>query len=176
MAYEDLPEEARAQIGKETQPLPSPVAVEQSLIDHWLEVFEDSNPVYWDEEFAKKTRYGGLIAPPGMMHSLTMPHKWTVKGGPTDPTDENIQRGTYFKMKRLLGFSNTIVQNSKMEWYIPLRMGDRFTSYEVVRDVSPLKKTRVGEGRFWTTDLILKNQKGEIVGKQSWTSFGWNAE
>ena len=59
MTYNDLPEEARAQIGKETQPLASPVAVEQALVDHWLEVFEDTNPVYWDEEYAKKSRYGG---------------------------------------------------------------------------------------------------------------------
>ena len=176
MAYNDLPEEARVQIGKETQPLPSPVAVEQAHIDHWLEVFEDANPVYWDEEYAKKSRYHGLIAPPAMMLSLTMPFKWTAHGGHTDPTDENIQRGTYFKMKRLLGYTNTIVGNSRIEWYLPLRLGDKFSSYEVVRDVSSLKKTRLGTGRFWTTDLILKNQHDKVVGKQSWTSFGYNTD
>lgn len=176
MSSDELSPEARAQIGKKTQRLPSPVAVEQALIDHWLEVFEDANPVYWDEDYAAKTRYKGRIAPFGMVHSMTMPFKWTVKGGRTDPTDENIQRGSYFKMKRLLGFPYSLVQNSKIEWYLPMRLGDSFTSYEVVTEVSEIKKTRLGVGRFWTTDLIVENQRGEMVAKQSWTSFGYNKE
>lgn len=174
MAYdEDLLKEAREQLGKESQSIPAPMAVDRGLIDHYLEVFEDANPVYWDEEYASKSRFKGIIAPPGMFLSWTMPLRWTPATGPVDPTSENVQRGSYYKVKRLLHFPHSIVQKTRVEWYVPLRVGDKLSSTEVVREISPVKKTRLGEGRFWTTDLILRNQKGEVVGKQTWTSFGY---
>lgn len=38
--------------------------ITETAIQRFCEVAQDGNPVYWDAEFAKGTRFGRLIAPP----------------------------------------------------------------------------------------------------------------
>jgi hypothetical protein len=46
----------------------------------------------------------------------------------------------------------------------------------VLRSVSPLKTTRLGTGRFWVIDVEYVNQKGESVGTETYTGFGYERE
>jgi len=65
-AHPATTEEMRARIGVESPPRVSP-PVDKSLIRIWaisLAWPEPPDPLYWDEEYAKKTRFGGIIAPP----------------------------------------------------------------------------------------------------------------
>jgi hypothetical protein len=39
--------------------------------------------------------------------------------------------------------------------------------------VSPEKQTKLGTGRFWVIDVEYRNQKGDLVGVESWTGFGY---
>ena len=39
--------------------------------------------------------------------------------------------------------------------------------------VSDEKTTRVGTGRFWVIDVEYRNQRGELVGVEPWTGFGY---
>ena len=39
--------------------------VERGAIKRFAEAVGDPNPLYFDEEYAKGTRYGGIVAPPG---------------------------------------------------------------------------------------------------------------
>ena len=54
MTNEDLPQEVKDMIGKDTPRMWAPVAIDRSLVDHWIETMEDANPVYYDEEEARK--------------------------------------------------------------------------------------------------------------------------
>lgn len=169
MTYDYLPVEVQALIGKEGTPTPAPVAADKGLIDHWLEVYEDANPVYSDEAYAKKSRYKGLMAPPGMLLSWTLPFYWRPRADAKADWANRI----HFTLKRLLDCPEGIVSNLKFEWFIPVRPGDHLTSSEAVTKISPLKEGRLGIGHYWDIEMVVRNQKGEIVGKQTRTMFGY---
>ena len=39
--------------------------VEKGAIKKYADAVDDHNPLYWDDEYAKNSRYGSIIAPPG---------------------------------------------------------------------------------------------------------------
>ena len=71
-----LSEKDRALIGKESEPVHAPDEVSKSMIRHFCEMMEDPNPLYTDEEYAKNSKYGGIIAPPQMLMVWCMPRMW----------------------------------------------------------------------------------------------------
>jgi uncharacterized protein len=170
MAYDYLPDEVRALIGAELPWTPAPVRVERALIDHWIQAYEDRNPLYWDDEYARTSQWGGIVAPPGMLLSWTIPMYWTSESGTVDREAGQV----HFVLKRMLGVPIGIVSNTRIEWYEPVRLGDELSWSEAVRDISPLKRTRLGVGHFWTIDLMVRNQDAALVGRQLWTAFAYN--
>ena len=48
----------------------------RDTIRHFTEGYGDMNPLYCDREYAKKTKYGGIIAPPCFPFSV----QWSVLG------------------------------------------------------------------------------------------------
>lgn len=46
------------------------------LIRHYADGIGDTNPLWRSEEYAKNTRYGGIIAPPGFWIVLLHPAEW----------------------------------------------------------------------------------------------------
>src|SRR5262247_1339232 len=64
----------RALLGKPMgPPQVAPDPVNQPMIRHGAAAFEDHNPVYTDPALAASTRFGGIVAPPLMLQSWTMP-------------------------------------------------------------------------------------------------------
>lgn len=169
MAYEYLPEELRNMIGKETEAKRAPVAVERALIDHWVEAYQDANPLYSDEAYAKSSEYGGIIAPPGMLMSWTFDWYWTPDTGPVDREKGMI----HYTVKRLLNTPVGVNTGISIDWYLPVRLGDRISYSEVVADVSPLKKTRVGVGHWCTYKMLFRNQNGQLVGEQTYVNYNY---
>jgi hypothetical protein len=54
-------------------PAVAPDPVNQPMIRHWVAAMEDHNPVYTDAAFAAATRFGGIVSPPMMLQTWTMP-------------------------------------------------------------------------------------------------------
>ena len=52
-------------------------SINETAIRYFCEVVEDGNPAYWDGDFAAKSRFGRLIAPPQALMSMTFPAWWT---------------------------------------------------------------------------------------------------
>ena len=46
------------------------------MIWNFAEAVHDANPVYWDEEYAKQTRFGRIIAPPHSIMTMSGGHWW----------------------------------------------------------------------------------------------------
>ena len=67
----------RALIGRPTggtgKPSVAPDPVNQPMIRHWAHALDDMNPVYLDPEFAAQSRFGGIVSPPVMLQTWTMP-------------------------------------------------------------------------------------------------------
>ena len=57
-----LPEEVAKFIGAGTGVVV--FEVEKGAIKKFADAVDDGNPLYWDEEYAKNTKYGSIIAPP----------------------------------------------------------------------------------------------------------------
>ena len=68
MANKYVTDEVRKQIGMQSET--RVVEVERGAIRRFAEAIGDPNPLFNDEAAARKTRFGGMIAPPIFCRSL----------------------------------------------------------------------------------------------------------
>ena len=156
----------RAKVGKPmgpTQVAPDPV--NQPMIRHWATALEDHNPVYVDPDFAKASRFGGIVAPPLMLQT------WTMATPKISGIAERGGAPVEFSMNPLTvldeaGFIATLATNSEFEIVRYLRLGEVITSTMVIESVSDKKQTRLGPGHFITWITTYRDEQGEMVGRQ----------
>lgn len=147
----------------------SPDPVNMPMIRHWVDAFDDRNPVYEDEASGEKSCFGGRIAPPAMMQTWTMPRPILKgigeRGGAAQDLDPDIPLGVLDRV----GFNGILATNSVLDFYRPLREGDVLQSDVILDSVSARKKTGLGEGYFVSWVQTYIDQDGEDVGKQTFT-------
>lgn len=155
----------RAQVGKPIGPIGiGPDPVNQPMIRHWAAAFEDWNPVYTDPAFAARTRFGGVVAPPLMLQTWTMPTPKLTgigeRGG--SPTEGSVN---VLSPLDEAGFVATLATNSEFEVMRYLRIGETVTAETIFESVSERKNTRLGPGHFvtWVTTYRVGD---EVVGRQ----------
>ena len=160
---------ARAEdwIGFELDAGPGDVAAERGYVLHWCESVEDGNPLYWDEQTADDVT-GGWIAPPTMLSVWMRPLMF-------DPRrDETIRPlELHFRLKEAFKLPDGIVTANEIEFREPVRMGDVVSTRQTVREISDMRTNRLGTGRAWTIDVTYTNQRGEIVGIESYEMFSY---
>ena len=144
----------------------SPDPVNQPMIRHWAAAFEDANPVYTDPDFAASTRFGGIVAPPLMLQTWTMPAPVITGigergGAPTESKGESIM--TVFERQ---GFTGTLAVGSEFEIERHLHLGEQVSATNIVESISEEKQTRLGRGHFVTWLTTYTDDDGETVGVQ----------
>ncbi len=168
-------DEVRAQIlglAKESEPRPCAVECCEHLIRHWCETVEDGNPLYLDEAYAKSRGFRGLVAQPGMFVStLTVPFRW-----PWPPEGYVPERNIHFELKALLGLPVGILRDYEVEYYEYVQVGDRLSTSSRLASISPWRKTKLGEGHFWTTETRYYNQHGVLIARALTTLFAYGRE
>lgn len=139
------------------QVAPDPVNV--PMIRHWCEAMGDKNPVYLDEDAAKASVHGGLVAPPTMLQAWVMrPYGVDRNAGGVTPYTEMtaaVESG---------GFTSVVASNCEQTYDRYLRPGDVLTMRTTIDSISPQKSTGLGEGHFVTTRQDYFDQNGERVG------------
>jgi len=156
----------RAMIGQPLgTPSVAPDPVNQPMIRHWATALEDHNPVYVDPDFAKASRFGGIVAPPLMLQT------WTMATPKISGIAERGGAPVEFSMNPLTvldeaGFIATLATNSEFEIVRYLRLGEVITSTMVIESVSDKKQTRLGPGHFITWITTYRDDRGEVVGRQ----------
>ncbi len=147
------------------QPVKSPDPVNAAMIRHWAYALCDFNPAYLDEDFAKNSRYGGIVSPPVMLQSWTMaPPKIEGihdRGGVPVELGENP-----LQFLADAGYTGIVATNSEFEIERYPRVGDDLTAETVFETISDEKKTAMGTGFFVTWVTTYRNQDGEVVGRQ----------
>lgn len=141
-----ITDEIKQLIGIESKPLTRDV--DRGLIRLFAQAIGDPNPLFNDEHNARKTRFGGMIAPPTFCRSLVKGHLLRLEI-PSLP-------------KRLLD------GGSDWKYYVPIRPGDRITV------VTTLVELHEAEGRtgtmvFTVVENRYTNQFDELCATQRLT-------
>ena len=172
---ENLSEEAKRgllALATESQPEAAPLVVDEYLIRHWCETLEDGNPLYLDESYAQSRGYRSVVAPPGaVMTTFAMHFRWPWPPGDREPT-----RHIHYYVKELLDLPVGIITAIEVENRKALEIGDRVHVSQRLVSISPWKKTRLGEGHFWTMDRLYRNQHGELILRERMTAFGYGRQ
>jgi acyl dehydratase len=149
----------------------APDKVNVPMIRHWVDALDDRNPVYLDEDVASKTRHGGVVAPPAMLQTWTMPRPMiegiAERGGaPDDMHSENA-----ITALDEAGYVGTLATNSELEFDRYLRPGDQLSCSIQMESISARKKTSLGLGYFLTWVTTYRDGDGEVVGRQLFRVF-----
>ena len=114
-----------------------PITLTQEVISQFAKLIGDDNPLYYDEEYATSTPYGGIVAPPNI-HIVLM-------FACTDISDWMRSPGTI---------------NCGQNWYynIPARPGDTITMRGSALDKF-IKKERL----FAVHENVFTNQHGQVI-------------
>ena len=121
-----------------------PVTLTLELIQEYARSIGDLNPLYFDEDFARRSRFGGLIAPP----TIHVPLLFLC----TEPTDWMRTPGTI---------------NAGQSWYYrrPARPGD-----VVTLRARALDKLYRNDRLFVVHDNVFLDQQGQVLcAGRGWT-------
>jgi acyl dehydratase len=119
-----------------------PVAVTAEAIRKFCAAVGETNPLFTDEEAARKGPYGGLVAPPS--YAVT------------------FRNGRHF-FTHVPRFGRMGLDAGKdLEFVAPIRPGDKITLDSHVKDIYE-KTGRTGSMIFVIVRSTVKNQNGEVV-------------
>ena len=123
-------------------------------IRRWVMGMDYPNPIHWDEDFARETRFGGLVAPQSMAVALD----W---GDGISPS--------------LVGhIANSHMLFGGEEWWFyghVIRPGDQLFQKRWLHDCKHVTSKFAGPSLITRGDTIHRNQNGTIVAKQRGTSI-----
>ena len=143
-----LPEEVARFIGQTTS---TTYEVEKGAIARFAEAVGDPNPLYWDEEYAVKSRFGSIIAPPGFFG-------WPVKQRGEPPNDLVALVSLLSKA----GYGRILDGGIEWEFFRPVRAGDRLTVTSVIKNIVE-RSGKTGKVVFLFREITYANQNGETV-------------
>ncbi|MCH9009327.1 MAG: MaoC family dehydratase N-terminal domain-containing protein [Chloroflexi bacterium] len=144
-----ITQEMRDVIGVESEAIT--YDVERGAIRKFAEAIGDDNPLYVDEEAARKSRYGGVIAPPTFMRSMSAGRSRATVQSP---------------------YPAALDGGSEWEYFEPVRPGDRIS---VTMKVSEMfeREGRLGNMLFIIRETSYVNQFGKTVAIQRGTGISY---
>jgi hypothetical protein len=169
-AMKELSPEVEGWIGEERYVIEGDFDVERGYVFTSCASVENGNPLFWDEKVANELT-DGWIAPPSMISVWFRPHHWSP-----GRTEAAVPLQVHFDLKEALGLPEAVMTDNTITFGDPVRPGDRLRTWQVLRSVSDPKTTKLGSGRFWVIDVVYENQKGEWVGTETYTGFGYRRD
>jgi hypothetical protein len=167
--FEQLGAEPTDWIGASVEHGSGDIACERGYVLHWLEATENANPLYWDAATAAELAAGDL-APPSMLSVWSRPLVW-------HPERDEPQRllALHHRMKEVFGLPHGIVASTESVFLELVRPGDRLSRVETVREVGPVRTTRLGTGRSWVIEVAYRNQRDDVVGIDRYEMFSYES-
>ena len=152
-----LPEEIKKLIGTSGQI--QLYEVEKGAIRRFADAVDDPNPLYYDEEYAKNSKYGSIIAPPGFFG-------WPLKQTRNSPLAINIPLELESAFAQA-GYPLSLVLDGGMEYefFLPVHVGDVLSATTTVRSLRE-RSSENGTIIVAFLDTTYHNQHGVLVAKQ----------
>ena len=153
---DQIPDEARQYIGKTKT---REYDISKKDIRRFAQAIGEMDPIYYDDEYAKTTKFESIVAPPLFCHSFSFedvpPDRLSSDGSP-------IETDIPLPAKRLVG-GGSIFEN-----YIRLRPGDIVIVKTEVKDIYT-KQGKSGILYFIVIETIFFNQNKKLVAKETST-------
>ncbi len=146
-ASNEIAGELQSFIGVESGPVT--YEIERHAVERFACAVGDPNPLYSDEVAARKSSYGGLIAPPTFVRSL-------LPGPYPEPYPEP--------------FAHILDGGSEYRFREPVRVGDRITVTRKIIDIFE-KQGRLGTMLFKISEISYVNQLGQLTATQTTTTI-----
>lgn len=147
-----LTEELRGWIGREVS-YTAPEELGRAAIRYFALALEDDNPLYRDEEFARRTRHGGVVAPPTLVCE-TNQYRDAPHGG------EEGYTGHVWPLP--LADCRLIRGGNEYQFFQPVRPTDRITATWRLVDMYE-RETRQGPGLFVVSEVRYTNQHAHLL-------------
>ena len=129
-----------------------------SDIRRWVMAMDYPNPIHWDDEFAKQSEFGGIIAPQSIAVALDYGH--------------GVQPAC---VGRIPG-SHLIFGGEEWWFYgVPVRPGDQLFQERRFYDYKVVETKFAGPTMFSRGDTIHTNQHGALVAKERSTAIRYLA-
>jgi len=115
-------------------------------IRHYVDGIGDTNPLFRDADYARKTRYGGIIAPGTFLYT----HQWTATGSGLPGIHGWYSGGDW-------------------QWYKPVRAGTKLTSVAIIREMKIKEGRMAGKSNIYIDygDIVnLNAETRQILGKE----------
>jgi acyl dehydratase len=148
MANKILTDEMMKVIGYKTPPVTHEIG--RGAIRKFAQSIEDSNPLFNDEQDARETRFGGMIAPPTFGRSLG---------------------GIFLRLPFQLP-KRGLDGGSEWEFFHPIRPGDRITVQTKLADLKE-SEGKMGVMIFHTYEVSYTNQFDEVCVLQRFTLISY---
>ena len=129
----------KEKIGVESEPMIC--VVEKGLLKKFIQAIDDHNPLWQDEEYVGRTKYGGIIAPPTILLAVGFEHFHQHASAIFSSFSTNLNGGT------------------ELECYQPVRPGDELTISTRLIDVCE-RDIKSGKAIFTTFETTF-TKKGE---------------
>lgn len=125
--------------------------VEKGAIIKFAQAIGDDNPLFNDEEAARNSRYGGIIAPPTFLRSMSAGR---ARASVQSPYPAALDGG------------------SEWEYFEPVRPGDRITVTNYLVNMFE-RPGRLGNMLFMVRETKYVNQFGTVVALQRGTGISY---
>jgi len=154
-------EDLRKQLGIEAPAIT--VEIEKGMIGRFVHAVDDPNPLWRDEEYAKKTKYGGIIAPPYLLCASMF------LALPTDPKAPTGYMGSPVPgMQFPKDIKGVLDGGGEWEMFKPLKIGDVITSRTKLANIYE-RAGKMGKMYFYVAETNIVNQRNEQVAKATGT-------
>lgn len=126
--------------------------VSEDSIRNWAYACGDDNPIFTDPNYARTTRWGGVIAPGMFVGQVNKP----MKG---DPLSDEVKA----LKKSLFKGIHVFVSGSAWNFYRPVRPGDTIYSYGGELTCEVKQSEFAGRSVIITSRRVKINQRAEVV-------------
>jgi len=124
------------------------VEATRDSIKNFADAVGDANPLWINEAYAKKSRFGGIIAPPTFLYNVN--HGSTpALAPPGQPPSMNLV---------------VLYAGAELEFFRPIRLGDAFTVKGKSTGIERKQSKSLGDMLFANGEAYYYNQKNELIG------------
>ena len=139
-----ITEEMESMLGVEMRP--QVYEIEKGMIKKFAEAIDDPNPLWQDEAYARKARYGSIMCPPTFLMAIQL--------------TEQVLWAKSVKCP-LKGFLNG---GNEFEYYQPIKLGDIISVTGKLVDLQG-KIGKAGKIVIMIMENTYTNQHGEVVAR-----------